>query len=58
MSHIGMLDTQYETPKPSRSCSGKIDLDLLDLMLDLDPGALVWSPRQGAIYDGTNTARS
>ena len=23
-----------------------IDLDLLDLMLDLDPGALVWSPGQ------------
>ena len=25
-----------------------IDLDLLDLMLDLDPGALVWSPGQDA----------
>lgn len=36
---------------PSRSCSNEIDLDLIDVMLDLDPGALVWSPqRQDATF--------
>ena len=48
-AHVGRGATEGPgTTRPSSSCTGEIDLDLLDVMLDLDPGALVWSPRQNA----------
>ena len=48
-----MLDTQVLPPAKSSLDGwpnpGTIHLDLLDVMLDLDPGALVWSSGQDSV---------
>lgn len=50
LAHLGRHATNgARIATESRSCLGELDLDLLDVMLDLDPGALVWSSRHGQI---------
>ena len=44
MPHIGVLDSNHEHLEALEIET--IDLDLLDVMLDFDPGALVWSSGQ------------
>lgn len=45
VAHLGRRSAKGSpTKRETQSYSTKIELDLLDVMLDLDPGALVWSP--------------